>query len=325
MVQLRRVKKGLNMEHRERIKLDRGFVEEQIPLTKTIKELADKCGCGKDKMRHFLYDNGLYKLYCETHNIEYDPSKENRKCSICGYDKDVRYLYGQLYCKRHYNQIFRYGEPVERTIYTSNDIITEGETSKIIMRDKYQNVIGESLIDTEDIEKIKDYKWYLGTGGYCITKSINPETGIDMANVIFDNFKESYDHISHDRLDNRKVNLRPVTQHQNAMNMGKKNTNTSGVTGVSKLKSNGTWKGKWQATLTYNYQPIWLGGYWSFDEAVHARLKGEIEYFGEYSPNYNSETQTIQLEYINPDTNVKHYVEYNLRGELLSDSERCIV
>ena len=309
------------MEHMERIKLDRGFVEEQIPLTKTLKELAGLCGCGTDKMRHYLYDNGLYKLFCETHNRKYDPTKENRQCSICGYNKDVRNLFGKLYCKRHYNHIFRFGEPVERTIYTLNDIITEGEISKIIMRDKYQNVIAESIIDTEDINKVKDYKWYLGTGGYCVTKGVDPETGVDISNVIFNDYENRYDHISHDRLDNRKSNLRPVTQQQNAMNMGMKNTNTSGVIGVGKAKSGKIWKGRWFAVIVYNYKNKWLGSYATFDEAVHARLKGEIEYFGEYSPNYDSETKTIRLEYINPVDNIKHYVEYSLGGELLHDDQ----
>lgn len=311
------------MEHMERIKLDKGFVEEQIPLTKTLKELAEKCGCGRDKMRHFLYDNGLYKYFCEIHNIKYDPSKEDRKCSICGYDKDITSLYGQLYCKRHYNQIFRYGKPIDKTIYTRNDIIIEGDIAKIILRDRYQNINGESIIDAEDVDKVKNYKWYKSFG-YCVTKAVDPNSGIDIANVIFNDYKNPYDHISHDRLDNRKSNLRPVTQQQNAMNMGMKNTNTSGVTGVTKFKSCGVWKGKWQATLTYNYKSIWLGSYFSFDDAVHARLKGEIEYFGEYSPNYNPETKTIQLEYINPDTNIKHYVEYNLGGELINESQECV-
>ena len=309
------------MEHMERIKLDKGFVEEQIPLAKTLKELAEKCGCCRDKMRHFLYDNGLYKLYCETHNKKYDPSKENRKCSICGYDKDVRYLYGQLYCKRHYNHIFRFGISVDKTIYTRNDIEIDGDVAKIILRDKYQNINGESIIDSEDVDKVKNYKWYK-SDGYCITKAIDPNNGIDIANVIFDDYENRYDHISHNRLDNRKCNLRPVSQQQNAMNMGMKNTNTSGVTGVSKFKSSGVWKGKWQATLTYNYKPIWLGSYFTFDEAVGARLKGEIEYFGEYSPNYDPETKTIKLHYVSQDDGVEHDIEYSLEGELINDYKR---
>ena len=311
------------MEHMERKKLDRGFVEEQIPLTKTIKELAKNCGCGTDKMRHFLIDNGLYKYYCEEHNIPYDPTKEeNRICSVCGYNQYVQLLKGVPYCKRCYNQIYRYGKIVEKTIYTRNDIIIEGDVAKIILLDKYQNIKGETLIDAEDVDKVKNLKWYIGSGGYCVTKGTeDTNTGIDISNVIFNDYENKYDHISHNRLDNRKVNLRVVTDHQNAMNMGKKNTNTSGVTGVSQQKQKQVWTGRWIATLTYNYKPIWLGSYASFDEAVHARLKGEIEYFGEYSPNYDSETKTIRLEYINPVDNIKHYVEYSLGGELLHDDQ----
>lgn len=309
------------MRDKERIKIDKGFVEKQIPLTKTLKELANLCNCGTDKMRHFIIDNGLYKYYCEQHNISYDPEKEKMTCAVCGFNKDINKYKGIPYCKKHYLQMARYGKIIERTIYDDNEIIVEGDIARIILRDKYQNIVCETIIDTEDVDKIKNYKWYLGSGDYCVTKGINPKTGIDISNVIFNDYENKYDHISHDRLDNRKINLRPITSHQNAMNMGKKNTNTSGVIGVSKQLQKREWTGRWCSTLMYNYNSIWLGVYSSFDEAVHARLKGEVEYFGEYSPNYDSETQTIRLEYINPVDNVKHYVEYSLGGELLHDNQ----
>jgi len=307
------------MEHRDRIKLDKEFVKKQIPLTKNMVDLAKVCGCGKDKMRHFIFDNGLYKYYCETHNKKYNPAKEDRKCCICGYDKGIERLHGQPYCKRHYNHMVRYGKPLERTCYTMNDIITEGEISRIILRDKYQNITGEAIIDTEDVDKIKNYKWYLESEKYAVTKGINSKMGIDISNVIFNNFETKYDHISHNRLDNRKINLRPITSQQNSMNMSKKKTNTSGVIGVGKQMYNKEWTGRWYASIMLNYKQIWLGIYQNFNDAVVARLQGEIKYFGEYSPHYNPETKTIQLEYINPDSNIKHYLEYDLSGELLNN------
>jgi len=306
------------MKDMERIKIDKGFVEKQIPLTKTLKELADICGCGKDKIRHFIIDNGLYQYYCKQHHIKYDPSKENRKCCVCGYDKNISTVKGLPYCKRHGLQIHRYGKIIEKTIYDSNDIIVEDSIARIVLRGKNQEVTAETIIDSDDVDKIKDYKWYY-SGGYCVTKGINPNTGVDISNVIFNDFKNKFDHISHDRLDNRKCNLRPVTSHQNAMNMGMKNTNTSGVTGVSKQLQKRKWTGRWCSVITFNYKSIWLGSYNSFNDAVDVRIMAEAALFGEYSPHYNPETNTVRLTYISQDDGQEYFCEYTLNGEKIND------
>ena len=294
--------------------LDKNYVESIIPKTKTLKEMAELCGCGCDKLRKYMKSNGLYKYYCEEHHIKYNPENDNMVCSECGDNTDVQRLHGIPYCKRHYLQMLRHGKILKSTIYDRNEIITDGNVARIIIKNVKQEVIGESIIDSEDVDKIKDYKWYI-SAKYCITKAINPYSGTDIANVIFNDFENKYDHINHNRLDNRKINLRPVTSHQNDMNMGKKNTNTSGVTGVSRERCCKTTK--WTAVITYNYKSRWLGSYESFDDAVKARLKGEIKFFGEYSPNYDPDSGTVQLNYFSPTDNQNHFVEYSLEGELL--------
>lgn len=302
------------MEHLTRIKLDRDYVESIIPQTKTIGEMAKLCNCSKDTLRNFIRANGLYKYYCEQHEIKYNPEYENLKCEVCGDNLNITRFHGIPYCKRHYLQMFRHGKIFDTTIYDRNEILIEGDTAKIIIKNVKQEVVGESIIDVEDVDKIKDYKWYI-SAKYCITKAINPYSGTDIANVIFDDYKNKYDHINHNRLDNRKVNLRPVTSHQNAMNMGKKNTNKSGVTGVNKER--GCKTTKWIATITYNYKSKWLGSYESFDDAVKARLKGEIKFFKEYSPNYDPDSKTVRLNYFSPTDEQNHFIEYSLEGELL--------
>lgn len=302
------------MRDMTRIKLDRDYVESIIPKTKTLKEMTQLCGCSEDKLRQFIRANKLYKFYCEQHHIKYDPEYENLKCEICGNNTDVQRFHGIPYCKRHYLQMFRHGKILKSTIYDQNEIIIENNIARIITKNVKQEINGECIIDIEDIDKIKDYKWYISYG-YCVTKGINPNNGTDIANVIFNDYENKYDHINHNRLDNRKINLRPVSSHQNAMNMGKKNTNKSGVTGVRREKTVGD--PKWTASITYNYKNNWLGSYNTFDEAVQARLEGEIKFFGEYSPNYNPETKTIQLDYKSLTDNQNHFIEYSLDGELL--------
>ena len=59
---------------------------------------------------------------------------------------------------------------------------------------------------------------------------------------------EQIDHINHDGLDNRRVNLRIATNAQNAMNREITDKNTSGFKGVSYRKD----RNKWVAQLWYN-------------------------------------------------------------------------
>lgn len=76
------------------------------------------------------------------------------------------------------------------------------------------------------------------------------------------------DHINGDRLDNRIENLRIATYSQNGANAKRHSRNTSGLKGVSKVVRGGKWKGKWQASITYQNKQIALG-YFDAREAAH--------------------------------------------------------
>ena len=104
------------------------------------------------------------------------------------------------------------------------------------------------------------------------------------------------------------------------MNMGKKCTNTSGVTGVQKQIYRNGWTGRWIACITYQYKSIWIGSYDNFDDAVIARLKAEAHYFKEYSPNYNIEKGFIALQYLSQNDKLYHYIEVGLDEETLCNT-----
>lgn len=298
----------------ERIHLDKEKVIYAITHTKNRKELSEMCNCGVNKIIDFIRENNLYKYYCEQRNIKYDSDKDLHACEICGSIHGVHRLNGIYYCKKHYNHMYRFGKIIDHTIYTPNEFIFEDDICKIVIRDKNQEINGYCIIDTEDYDKIKDLKWYI-TNGYCVTKGIDKNNSIDISNVIFNTVgKEMYDHQNHDRLDNRKINLRSVTSHQNAINMGKKITNTSGVTGVQ-LQS--PCHNRWQATLMYNYKVVWLGSYVAFNEAVVARLKGEIDYFKEYSPNYAMDEGIYKLKFISKDDNETYMLKMDKNKNIL--------
>lgn len=96
-----------------------------------------------------------------------------------------------------------------------------------IIKDKYSilQIIGENknievLIDTEDIEKLKPYSWRINEKGYIVSDIRRRKVRIH--NFILDrdtsNSKIVCDHINRNKLDNRKENLRIITQKENNLN-----------------------------------------------------------------------------------------------------------
>jgi hypothetical protein len=87
------------------------------------------------------------------------------------------------------------------------------------------------------------------------------------------------DHINGNRQDNRIANLREVTRAQNNWNASNRKDNKSGVRGVSFNIRDGIWT----SCITVNKKRIDLGRHKSFEKAVAARQRAEIEYYGEYA------------------------------------------
>ena len=149
----------------------------------------------------------------------------------------------------------------------------------------------EFYFDLEDYDKIKDYCWnkhkeYIATrnvSGYILFHRL--VMGISDENI-------AVDHINHNKSDNRKNNLRFVTDSQNSMNRGISSNNTSGITGINKCN------GKWTARIGVNTKRIFLGNYDNFFEAVKARKEAEEKYYKEYSYD-NSINQHNEKENIN--------------------------
>ena len=92
-------------------------------------------------------------------------------------------------------------------------------------------------------------------------------------------FHVRIDHKNHDKMNNRKSNLRRANNSENAMNSELSSANTSGVTGVYHDKK----RNKWIASIMFNYKNIHLGRFDKFEDAVKARKDAEEKYFGEWS------------------------------------------
>lgn len=140
----------------------------------------------------------------------------------------------------------------------------------------------EFLFDIEDYDLIKGFHWKSDNRGYILCQikkhgkvksiylhriSANPPSGV------------SIDHINGNKFDNRKCNLREVTQTQNCYNKPLSSKNKSGVTGVFWHSK----KNKWLVNISHNNQSVYIGLYEKFEDAVQARYEAEDMYYGEYS------------------------------------------
>lgn len=91
------------------------------------------------------------------------------------------------------------------------------------------------------------------------------------------------DHINGDRLDNRWENLRLVSRQDNLRNMGIRDSNQSGCTGVSFAKD----RGKFHAYIGVgDGERLSLGHFKTLDEATAARKAAEVVF--EYHPNHGT-------------------------------------
>ena len=138
-----------------------------------------------------------------------------------------------------------------------------------------------ALVDDDDFNSLKQFKWFLSCKGYPArtVHSKRPnrkDTTIFMHRVI--NKTETglfTDHINRNKLDNRKENLRTVTNTQNQLNKGLQKNNTSGVVGVSWQKPNNSW---W-VRIYVNKIQYSCGCYKELEHAILARKRAEELYY----------------------------------------------
>lgn len=141
----------------------------------------------------------------------------------------------------------------------------DNNTYKLVIDNKV-----EILFDSEDYELVSSLHWRINMDGYA--QSNNKL----MHRLILNNPEGIVDHIDHNRLNNKKENLRVCTPLENAENRDM-NKSKYGVLGVRQVS------GKWIARIQYKGVKYNLGTYNTYDEAAKARIKKEIELFGEFS------------------------------------------
>lgn len=102
-----------------------------------------------------------------------------------------------------------------------------------------------ALIDKEDLEKVSKFKWHINDMGYAVNR--HKGKNLRMHRLVNQTPEGMVtDHKNGDRLDNRKSNLRTVTQKQNA-------NNRKGDKGYSWDKSKNKWIVRYKSTFYGRY------------------------------------------------------------------------
>ena len=138
----------------------------------------------------------------------------------------------------------------------------------------------EILLDDEDYERLqKDFdnmKW-------CVSKCRNSlyaqkrfnKKIVHLHRYIMNFPNGIVDHINHNTLDNRKENLRVVSNADNLRNGNIRVNNKTGVNGVYFRKD----RNKYVARIKVNYKDINLGHFDTLEEAKKVRKEAELKYW----------------------------------------------
>lgn len=142
------------------------------------------------------------------------------------------------------------------------------------------NTNQEFYFDLEDYDAIKNYCWSekIYSDGYRVLCSRDKNGKIVKMTSLL-GFKY-YDHEDRNPLNNRKSNLRLATSSDNMSNRSVFKNNKSGITGVWWDKK----RNYWRAYIRKDNKQYHLGIFVSKQDAIIARLRAEIKYFGKFAP-----------------------------------------
>jgi len=129
-----------------------------------------------------------------------------------------------------------------------------------------------ATVDVKDYPVASKYRWYAwwskDTKSYYAIRKVRLPVGrykaIPMVNDITG--KTRIDHINHDTLDNRRINLRPSNRSEQQCNRRRYKNNTTGFKGVTQNSKTG----RFLAGITKNYIHMHLGTFATAEDAYAA-------------------------------------------------------
>lgn len=128
---------------------------------------------------------------------------------------------------------------------------------------KLSNAESITLIDEEDWELVKSYKWLLNNG-YALAYRDHKQIYLHRL-ILGDKPKHEIDHINRDKLDNRRNNLRHVTRSENKVNGFRVDSKPGHLRHIRKYSAG------WQVLFTRNSKTVYLGKFATYEEARAVR------------------------------------------------------
>ena len=143
---------------------------------------------------------------------------------------------------------------------------------------------GSTIVDAEMLGVLSDWKWYRSWDGYVYTSFWDGEKGITKglgAYILGTTKGIQCDHINGDKNDNRRANLRAVTNKQNQQNQGKRMaaTATSKYKGVYFSKDHNAWRSQ----IRVDGKKIHLGTGKTQEDAAMKYNEAAQKHFGQYA------------------------------------------
>ena len=241
--------------------------QEEIDQIAIYKSTNSKFGYNISKGGQFTHLNS-HEIEKHVHNIT-----KYEYCTVPGCNR--KHL-ANGYCQKHYNQLYKYGRILERTVLDRNEFIFYDNYAEIILYNKNCQEIARTKIDLDDVPRVKEIKWgyHSGVRGKSV---VAQKPHVVLHNYLLNHTDKStvIMHKNGDNLDNRKINLFIVSQKEKQQNNKIAKNNKSGIPGVWWCKE----RNKWQAQIRVNNKNKSLGRFNTLEEAVAARKAAEKIYY----------------------------------------------
>ena len=158
----------------------------------------------------------------------------------------------------------------------------------------------EAIIDAADVWLAEGHNWHavLSRKTVYAARTSDVEAGGKRSTIMLHRLIAAppdtlfVDHIDGDGLNNRRTNLRIVTNSQNQQNRKFNSGNKSGFKGVFLDRK----RGQWVAQIKANGQTIYLGRFHALAEAADARAKASANLHGDFGCHYAEAADLSQRE-----------------------------
>lgn len=147
-----------------------------------------------------------------------------------------------------------------------------------------------AMVDDDDFNRVNQFKWcaFGKDEEHLYSMRIDTRNGGRKCTLMhrfimgaLDDPSIFIDHKNENGLDNRTGNLRKCTRSQNGMNRGSQANNKSGQKGVLYCNEYKTGR-RWKARITVKQKLIYIGGFFTFEEAQKAYIEAAKKHHGEF-------------------------------------------